>query len=131
LCWIFSQSTGQLTHVNYVTGEVTYIDTGYSGLGIGLNNPYAQSFQNIGPIPQGLYTVGPQQNNVTSIGHVLPASMRLTPDASNQMFGRGGFLIHGPHANDNQDSSNGCPIYSKDTRDQIGNSDDKCFQVVQ
>jgi RHS repeat-associated protein len=131
LCWIFSQSTGQLTHANYVTGEVTNVAIGYSGIGIGLNTPLAQALPGIGPLPQGLYTIGPQQDNVTSTGHVLPASMRLTPDPGNQMFGRAGFLIHGPHANDNHDSSNGCPIFPKNTRDQIGNSDDKCFQVVQ
>src|SRR4051794_16465412 len=36
LCWILSQSTGQLTHLNYVTGEITNVAVGYTGIGIGL-----------------------------------------------------------------------------------------------
>jgi hypothetical protein len=56
--------------------------------------------------------------------------MRLTPDPANQMFNRGGFLLHGPHANDNHDSSEGCPILRKSIRDEIGKSTDKCLEVV-
>jgi len=48
------------------------------------------------PLPQEYYNIGPEQDNVTSTGHELPASMRVTPDPGNQMFGRAGFLIHGP-----------------------------------
>jgi hypothetical protein len=85
---------------------------------------------NTGPIPQGQYTIARQQNNTTGLGKQLPASMRLIPSANNQMFNRGGFLIHGPHANDHFDSSNGYPIFKKNVRDQIGDSGDNCFQVV-
>jgi len=134
LCWIYHQSTGQLTHE--INGKVSDIATGYAGYGTGLNN---SAMQNVagnhpnpsGPLPQGTYTIGTQQLNVTLTGTKLPASMRLTPDSTNQMFNRDGFLIHGPHANDQQDSSNGCPIFLKSVRDQIGSSNDKCLQVVQ
>jgi hypothetical protein len=124
LCWVFSQSTGQLSYVDS-DGNSTYIGSGYSGYGAGLNNPAMQNVPNIGPLPQGNYNIGPQQNNGP-----LRESMRLTPNPGNQMFNRWGFLIHGPHANDHKDSSNGCPIFQKSIRDQIGNNDDKCFQVV-
>jgi RHS repeat-associated protein len=130
LCWVYSQSTGRLTHVD-ATGNVTNVATGYAGIGTGVNNPALQNVASTGPLPQGSYTVGPQQTNVTSDGHRLPASMRLIPDTSNQMFNRAGFLIHGPHANDQHNSSNGCPIFPRQVRDQIGNSNDTCFRVVQ
>ena len=132
LCWVYSQSTGQLSHVDS-DGNSTYVGTGYAGLGAGLNNPAMQDASGIGPLPQGTYTIQPQQDNFNhgAHGHKLPASMRLTPNASNQMFGRAGFLIHRPHANDHQNSSNGCMIFAKSIRDRIGSSDDNCLQVTQ
>jgi hypothetical protein len=133
LCWIYSQSTGQLTYVD-VYGIATNIGAGYAGYGAGLNNPAMQNVAGeppypAGPLPQGGYTIGPQRDNITLTGKTLTASMRLTPNGP-QMFGRAGFLIHGPHANDKHDSSNGCPIFNRSIRDQIGSSGDNCFQVV-
>jgi RHS repeat-associated protein len=131
LCWIYSQSTGQLTKVDvYAGGTTTYFaGSGYAGYGAGLNDPAMQDSQNIGPLPESSYTIGQQQTNVTSHGP-LPGSMRLTPNPNNQMFNRAGFLIHGPHANDQHNSSNGCPIFSQPIRNQIGTSGDNCFKVV-
>ena len=128
LCWVYSQSTGRLSRVA-ADGTVTVVATGYSGNGNGLNNPAMQDTPNVGPIPQGGYTIQHQQDNTTAHG-VLPGSMRLTPNHDNPTT-RAGFLIHGPHANDRQDSSNGCPIFSRAVRDQIANSGDTCFQVTQ
>jgi RHS repeat-associated protein len=134
LCWVYIQSTGQLTYVD-VYGISTNMGTGYAGYGAGLNNPAMQSIGGeppnpAGPLPQGGYTIATQQDNVTGLGKKLTASMRLTPNGANQMFKRAGLLIHGPHANDKHDSSNGCPIFNRSIRDQIGNSGDNCFQVV-
>jgi RHS repeat-associated protein len=125
LCWVYSQSTGRLSYVD-ADGNSTYVGSGYSGYGPGLNNPAMQNVQNIGPLPQGDYTIGPQQDNGS-----LRQSMRLTPNPSNQMFNRWGFLIHGPHDHDNHDSSNGCPVLNKSIRDKIASSGDSCFKVVQ
>jgi RHS repeat-associated protein len=45
LCWIYSQSTGQLTHVD-ADGNVDYTTNGgYSGYGTELNNPVMESVQ--------------------------------------------------------------------------------------
>jgi RHS repeat-associated protein len=129
LCWVYSQSTGQLTQVD-ANGSATPAGTGYAGHGDGVNNPAMQDVPNVGPPPIGTYTMGPQRLNITNSGRRLPASMRLTPSQDNQMFNRDGFLVHGPHENDNQDSSNGCPIFNKATRDKMGVSGDNCFQVV-
>jgi hypothetical protein len=56
--------------------------------------------------------------------------MRLTPDSGNQMFGRGGFLIHGDNAAGNQTASAGCPIFNLGVRNEIGNSGDNIFRVI-
>jgi RHS repeat-associated protein len=57
LCWVYSQSTGQLTHVD-PDGNVDYTaNGGYSGYGPGVNNPAMESVQAAqhgdpaGPIP--------------------------------------------------------------------------------
>ena len=128
LDWIFSQSTGQMSYqppASIGGGPPQPIGQGYSGNGPGLNNPAMQNVQNVGPLPQGTYTIGPQQDNGN-----LTQSMRLTPDPANQMFNRDRFLIHGPHANDQQDSSNGCPVFNRNIRNQIGNSGDNVLRVV-
>ena len=134
LCWIYSQSTGRLTHVDS-TGKATYVGTGYAGYGAGLNNPFMQNVAGqqpyaSGSLPRGGYTIGPQQLNITQTGVELPGSMRLTPWALNEMFNRGGFLIHGPHSHDQHNSSEGCPIFINSIRNQIGKSGDHCFIVV-
>lgn len=119
LDWVYHQSTGQYEHVDGA-GNASNVGSGYSGHGAGVNNSAMQGVANIGPIPVGDYTIQPQQDNVTGSGTQLPGSMRLTPNPNNDMQGRGGFLIHGPHANDQMDSSNGCPIANRPLRNQIG-----------
>jgi RHS repeat-associated protein len=130
LCWIYYESTGTMLHVDS-NGYADYAAKGYAGIGAGYNNPDMQGVKNIGPLPQGGYTIQPQKDNITNGPHKrrLLASMRLTPNAANEMYERYGFLIHGPHDNDRQDSSNGCPIFSRNVRDDIGDSGDNCLRV--
>lgn len=57
----YSEGTGTFVCTN--TNGQTYVScTGYAGNGPGLNNPAAQNQQNVGPIPQGTYTVGGTTN---------------------------------------------------------------------
>jgi hypothetical protein len=56
--------------------------------------------------------------------------MRLQPASTNQMYGRGGFIIHGDNKTGNQSASEGCPILNKDIRNEIGDSGDNAFKVV-
>jgi len=134
LCWIYSQSTGELDHFDDVKNDIDYVAYGYAGNGIAANNSNLQNIPYIGPLPQGDYNIGPEQDNIVySHGKqvTLSNSMRLTPFPSNEMFGRFGFLIHGSETNDdNRHSSTGCPVFDKKTRDKIGNSGDHCFIVV-
>jgi RHS repeat-associated protein len=134
LCWIYSQSTGHLIRID-LNGNITDLGYGYAGYGAGLNNPLMQNVSGqqpnpSGPLPQGNYSIGRQQYNRTQAGVGLPMSMRLTPNAGNDMLKRAGFLIHGPDNDDQHDSSEGCPIFNRPSRDIIAKSNDKCFQVV-
>jgi RHS repeat-associated protein len=136
LDWIYHQASGKMNHVDDQTGETTEVCTGYSGHNFGLNNPFAQDIpggpkdSDAGPLPQGSYTIGPLQNNETGTGVVLPDSMRLIPDPTNDMFGRSGFLIHGGNMK-NKSSSQGCIVLPQDCRITIGSSNDKVLRVVQ
>jgi hypothetical protein len=45
--------------------------------------------------------------------------MRLEPDPTNEMFGRGDFLIHGDNSEGNFSASEGCIILAHDVRVKI------------
>lgn len=106
----YSQSTGIFSQ------DGKQLAVGYSGNGVGLNQPNAQMIHNVGPIPQGSYTIAPPHADEK----VGPVAMRLSPAPGNEMFNRGDFLIHGPHANDQHNSSEGCIIIEHNVRCQIG-----------
>jgi RHS repeat-associated protein len=131
----YSITTGQISLVDTDAGKSTVIGTGYSGKGDGLNNPSMENVSgakgkpDAGPIPEGKYTIGKQQDNVTGSGTKLVGSERLTPQGGNEMFGRGGFLIHGDNAAHNDSASEGCIVTSRATRDAIGASGDRTLDV--
>lgn len=138
LCWFYSQSTGEMYNIT-LSGDpysmaskfvIVYAGAGYSGRGQGLNNPADQFIPNVGPLPQGWYTIGRQQTNFTSSGKALYQSMRLIPNPSNEMFGRGGFLMHGDNSAHNHSASEGCIVLPLDVRNIIGKSKDHCLTVV-
>ena len=125
---IFEQSTGK-----FYDGDSELLAIGYSGGDVGnapdaVNNPAFQSKPNIGPLPVGFYTIGPPQDTVTHGPYVLP----LSPSPANQMFGRGGFLIHGDSvvAPGKRAASEGCIILPRSVRQQIWESNDHELQVV-
>lgn len=100
---IFSQNGKQLA-------------VGYSGNGVGLNQPSAQMIHNVGPIPQGSYTIAPPHADEK----VGPVAMRLSPAPGNEMFNRGDFLIHGDNTAMDHSASHGCIILPHNVRAQIG-----------
>jgi hypothetical protein len=114
-----------LTHIDS-NGNVTNQVTGYSGNGTGLNNPAQKNIQNVGPIPQGTYDIGPQRNSRNTGPAILP----LTPQTNTNTFGRNNFQIHGDNRGGNQSASHGCVILNRNTRDQISNSGDNTLTVV-
>jgi RHS repeat-associated protein len=131
LDWVYSQSTGTLTHVpsDGVGPPQTIFTGGYSGHGVAVNNPPLDIVPGLGPIPTGTYAMGPELDNVTGSGHTLKGSIRLTPDSSNWMYGRGGFLIHGDNARNDKSASEGCIIVPRAVRDKMGRSSDKTMRV--
>lgn len=102
--------------------------TGYAGHEVGVNNPGLQDRSEVGPLPQGRYTMSQfvAQAKKTGLG-----TLRLKPDAANQMFGRSGFCIHGDNSVQNRSASTGCIIIGRAAdRQAIWNDPDHDLEVV-
>jgi hypothetical protein len=122
--WTYKQSNGELSRDGVAAGD------GYSGFEIGRNNPAMQDQQNVGPIPQGSYSIGAPEC-VDSPGPHGPFVLRLTPDPANQMFGRDGFLIYGDSIVQPGRASQGCIIMGRIIREKIAASGDTALTVVE
>lgn len=118
--WRYHQSTGQMLHNDAVAGN------GYAGCGIGKNNPDDQSIADVGPVPCGIYTIGPAYTDL----HTGPLSMHLIPSPTNEMFGRTAFLIHGDNVEHPGGASQGCIVLSHSLRQQIATSTDHQLEVL-
>lgn len=77
--------------------------TGYSGHAEGRNNPALEAEPSIGPIPRGLYTIGPPHASPNT----GPYTMDLGP-VGHDALGRSLLRIHGDSAN--HDASHGCIV---------------------
>lgn len=119
--WTYQQTTGN------ISGPRGFLWRGYAGKGVGRNNSAMQGVRLEGPLPQGLYTIGPPHDH-PRLGKYV---MALTPDAGNQMYGRSGFFIHGDNPAHPDASSDGCIVLSHAARLSIwNNGGDKRLQVV-
>jgi hypothetical protein len=116
--WLYEQSSGRLSR-----GGVVFA-VGYSGAGDGKNNPELQNVKDIGPIPQGLYTISEPQDSPT------PFALPLTPDPVNEMFGRDDFLMHGDSIENPGAASEGCIIMPRTARQTVWASNDRLLQVI-
>jgi hypothetical protein len=122
----FESSTGKLFDPNQ-----THIASGYAGgdKGLhkeGINNPKFQSVHDIGPLPEGIYTMGTPIEG----SHLGPLAIPLTPDHNNQMFGRSSFFIHGDHIGAPGTASDGCMIFAHNIRTLLSQSQDRQIQVI-
>ena len=110
---VYEQATGHFLSVE--AGRYDLIAVGYSGSlsRHAVNDPDQQCVGSTGPIPRGLYTLGPPGPGPS------PYSIPLTPDASNDMCGRSGFLIHGDSLQHPGDASNGCIILKLSERRDV------------
>jgi hypothetical protein len=94
------------------------IGTGWAGHDTdavtGQNNPEAITIEGIGPLPPGVYTIGDPIDS-PKLG---PIAFPLTPDPTNQMFGRSEFYLHAPEVKPKVPdvSSDGCIIQIHDVR---------------
>lgn len=101
---------------------------GYSGHGIGLNNPLMQTVKFVGPLPVGFYTMGEPINDLRVGEYAIP----LIPDLENEMFGRGAFFMHGDEIKEPgaHNASDGCIIQALIIRRAAWSSQDHRLQVV-
>ncbi len=117
--WTYVQKTGQLL----AEGGIL-VGTGYAGTGEGRDNHAMQAVHDVGPLPCGEYTIGAGYTH-PKLG---PVTMNLTPDPSNEMFGRDVFRIHGD--NPEHDASEGCIVQGPSVRQRVNTSTDKRLRVV-
>jgi len=120
--WTYQQSTGKLTDP---TGA--WIGTGYSGHGEGLNNPAMEADPGVGPIPAGIWDIGPALDPPDHLG---PIAMPLTPLPGFDPHGRSAFFIHGDNAAGDESASHGCIVIQRADREQVDASDDCRLLVI-
>lgn len=116
--WTYRQTDGELLRDGAFEG------TGYSGTGDGRNNPDAQTTPDVGPIPQGEYSIGAAYDH-PQLG---PCVMNLDPKLGTDTFGRSLFRIHGDNAR--HDASHGCVILGPAIRHLIRDSGDSDLTVI-
>lgn len=118
----FHQRSGE-----YYLGP-TLFTLGWAGCGLGKNNPEMQHVRMIGPLPRGRYRIGAPE--LASTGAY---SLRLHPCPETEMFGRDGFLIHGPavDASKRGQESHGCPIMHRICREQVVRLGVEWLEVVE
>jgi hypothetical protein len=116
--WTYRQKTGALSHDGEAAAE------GYSGHGEGLNNPAMQTTAMVGPIPEGVWSIG------TAFDHprLGPVAMHLSP--VKVATTRSGFFIHGDNAAMNHTGSDGCIILARSIREAINASADRDLTVT-
>ena len=109
-----------MTTFEISTGDIGIDDecvgSGYSGAPGHVNCAADCNLKGLGPIPPGLYTIGDPYTDPEK----GPLCMALTPDTSNEMFGRGSLLIHADnHSKPPQTSSEGCIVAPPNVRIKI------------
>ena len=119
--WTYAQKTGDLLQ------NSQRLATGYSGFDNGKNNPAMQAVHDVGPIPQGAWTIVGPPFNTAEHG---PFVLRLQPADETNTFGRDGFLMHGDSIQAPGTASRGCIIMPRTAREQVWNSGDTDLQVV-
>lgn len=120
--WTYSQKAGELHH------DGKTIATGYSGAGLGKNNPGMENVPNVGPIPRGEWNVtGPPVDTPNHGPYVL----RLEPKPETETFGRDGFLMHGDSREHPGCASQGCIILPRPVREEVWTSGDRDLEVVE
>ena len=121
LSWTYVIDSGRM-----YTDSGDLLGVGYSGDPEHKNNPAAQSLADQGPIPTGVYTIGEPEDTADHGPFVLP----LTPDPTNEMYGRSAFLIHGDRIGAPGTASKGCIILARDVRNDVWQSGDRTLDVI-
>lgn len=127
----YSQPSGTFTYHSDTLGfpRDASIGTGWSGRGLGKNEPSLQSWKDHGPIPQGDWTIQPPVTHPRLGELAIP----LRPREGTDLFGRDNqFYIHGPSRNPSNfgQESHGCPILNQKGRQFISDSGATRFTVA-
>lgn len=120
--WTFSQSTGLVANPEGIA-----IGRGYAGKGPGMDNPAMQDVRDVGPLPQGWYTMNAPVDHPESVGAF---AIPLLPDPENEMDGRSDFYIHGDNPEGNHSASDGCIVLPYTIRQEIVDSGNNRLEVV-
>ena len=118
--YVYSQSTGAMWNA---AGGL--LGVGYSGHGEGKNNPAMEQVEGVGPIPEGLYSIGPAIEG----SHLGPLALPLIPAKDTRTFGRKGFFIHGDDIADPGCGSHGCICIFEPARKYINDGSEKLLYV--
>lgn len=126
MIYTYEQCSGKL-----FDGSGEFIGVGYAGGNCGknpegVNNPAMQEMRSVGPLPQGLYSLGA----VVEGSHLGVFAIPLMPDPANEMFGRSAFYCHGDNKLGNQSASEGCIIMPPSIRRMIYAGIDSKIRVV-
>ncbi len=127
----YSQPSGTYTYHSDTLGfpRDSSIGTGWSGRGLGKNEPSQQAWKDQGPIPQGDWTIQPSFTHPRLGELAIP----LRPRQGTNLFGRDDqFYIHGPSRDPSKfgQESKGCPILNHKGRQFINDSGATRFTVV-
>lgn len=119
--WTWDQSQGKLFH----NGE--FVSNGYSGYGLGKNNPELQESVGIGPIPRGDWLL----TGVCNSKNTGPFTIALVAKNGTNTCGRSAFRIHGDSISNPGRASHGCIILPRAIRELIWKSGDHSLSVVE
>jgi hypothetical protein len=104
--YFYDRYWGSFSSSYPAANSAALIGYGYSGQPSFLNDIHKENLKNIGPLPAGMYTITSVYNDPKRGDHACV----LTPMPGNNMYDRGGFLIHGDTATESHDASDGCIV---------------------
>lgn len=107
----YRQTDGQITLDGKEIGH------GYSGHGVGLNNPDMESVARVGPIPRGAWKIERWDDHHSDKGPCVAVLQPLS-----DVHGRSAFLIHGDNSFENHTASDGCIVANHTIRDMLRQS---------
>lgn len=99
--WVFDSLSGRLSL------DGAFVCFAYSGHGAGRDNPQLETVADVGPIPEGSYSISLEPAG--SHANLGDPVLRFTPLPGTEMHGRSGFLGHGDNAK--HDASLGCIVF--------------------
>ena len=111
--WQYEITTGRMLRPDGTLSGVGYAGGDLGEHPEGENNPADEGIPDIGPLPEGIYYM---QTPVNTHG---PFAIPLTPDASNNMHGRAGFMCHGDKIDAPGCGSEGCICIARAVRQEM------------